>query len=100
MALLLLAAIAICHRIYWPLSAKSNAQGDWNPVYQGYRICVGRECEAPAELRFSIEHKLGRSLALPHFASNGPYAIALPRRWGVGFLLIPRESKTVAKKLD
>jgi hypothetical protein len=38
------------------------------------RICVQWECEAPAEPRFSIEMRLGRSLALPCFASEGPYA--------------------------
>ncbi len=44
---------------------------------QGDRISVERECEAPAEPRFSIEHKLGRSLALPLLVSERPFAIAL-----------------------
>jgi hypothetical protein len=63
---------------------KSHVTRVFNPFVQGNRICAVRECEAPAEPRFLIEHKLGRSLALPHFASESPYAIALSVRLVLG----------------
>ncbi len=62
------------YQAIWMCASIFNRRAE---LTQGNRICAQRECEAPAEPRFSIKHKLGRSLALPFFASEGSYAIAL-----------------------